>query len=53
MEGMKMKKIINRKILVIGVFILFLGASTTLGVSASFTNGQIPQVIHQTYTSDK
>jgi hypothetical protein len=34
--------------LVIGVLILFLGASATIGVSAAFTNGQTPQVIHQT-----
>jgi len=35
-----MEKIVNRKILVIGVLFLFLGASALLGVSASYTNGQ-------------
>lgn len=36
-----------RKCLVVGIILLFLGASTTLGVSASSTNGQPPWVIQQ------
>ena len=42
-----MEKIVKRKILVIGVLILFLGASATLGASAAFTNGQAPAVMRQ------
>jgi len=42
-----MEKGINRKILVIGLVFLFLGASATLGVSASYTNGQLPRLIQQ------
>ena len=42
-----MEKIVKRKILVIGVLILFLGASATLGASAAFTNGQMPAVMQQ------
>jgi hypothetical protein len=38
---------INRKILVIGALFLFLGASATLGVSASYTNGQMPSITQQ------
>jgi hypothetical protein len=43
-----MEKKGRRKILVIGLVFLFLGASATLGVNASYTNGQIPGVIQQT-----
>ena len=43
-----MEKIIKRKILAIGILILFLGASATLGASAAFTNGQTPRVMRQT-----
>jgi hypothetical protein len=47
-EAKKMERIFKRKIVVIGAFFLFLGASVTLGVSArtwadnfdSYTNGQ-------------
>jgi hypothetical protein len=42
-----MEKIIKRKILVIGALFLFLGAGATLGVSASYTNGQKPVIIQQ------
>jgi hypothetical protein len=42
-----MKTNISRKILVIGLLFLFLGASATLGVSASYTNGLMPGVIQQ------
>lgn len=42
-----MEKIVKRKILVIGVIFLFLGASATLGVSAAFTDGQVPLVMKQ------
>jgi len=43
-----MEKRVSRKFLVIGLVFLFLGASATLGVTASFTNGQIPGVIQHT-----
>jgi hypothetical protein len=36
-----------RKWLVIGIILLFVGASTTLGVSASCINGQLPRVVQQ------
>ena len=42
-----MEKKVSRKILVIGLVLLFLGASATLGVNASFTNGQISGVIQK------
>ncbi|VVB60030.1 Uncharacterised protein [uncultured archaeon] len=42
-----MKINISRKILVIGLIFLFLGASTMLGVNAFSTNGQTPQAMGQ------
>jgi hypothetical protein len=36
-----------RKCLVIGIILIFLDASTTLGVSVSYTNGQLPRAIQQ------
>jgi len=42
-----MEKKVCKKILVIGLVFLFLEASTTFGVSASFTNGQMPHVMTQ------
>ncbi|MCX6664297.1 MAG: hypothetical protein NTZ75_08640, partial [Euryarchaeota archaeon] len=45
--GIKMRHIMWKKGLVIGMILLFLGASATLGVSASYTNGQMSRVIQQ------
>jgi len=42
-----MQNSIWKKGLVVGIILLFLGASATLGVSASYTNGQKPRVIQQ------
>ena len=37
-----------RKCLVVGLILVFLGASTTFGVNASCINPQLPRVVHQT-----
>ncbi len=42
-----MQNSIWKKGLVVGIILLFLGASATFGVSASYTNRQLPRVIQQ------